>query len=912
MSQNTVSRYQVIDEIGRGGMATVYRAFDPMFKRDVAVKVMAGEHLMDKTLRARFEREAQTIAALEHPAIVPVYDFGEDNGRLYLVMRIMTGGTLTDRLRRGSLSINDTSQILQRIGGALERAHDKGIIHRDLKPSNILFDSYGDAFLADFGIARLTESTVTLTGQAVVGTPAYMSPEQIHGDMKIDGRSDIYALGVICFEMLTGQRPYQDATPAKVMMKHIIDPVPDIREVNHNLPEGVAVVIARTMAKAPDDRFSKATEMTDTLDAIARPGTPVLVPTTQPSPDAPILHDQPKTPAPPPVLPADPDAPTMLADETVIPELVPSTEVSPPDIKPVPEPAVPYTSSPAELAPETEVARPEFPTKPAQETRRSLTIPLIIAGMAAIFVVAIFGIILAATGVFAPGEDESTATPEPEQVASGLGTDIDEPTVAPDEAEPTRPPAPTVEFTLSDSIQLMKEASDLFEEGALDAALVRASRAIELAPEFAEHYFQRSEMYFQVEDFGPALDDLNRAIELEPTAKYYLQRGVLHRRNGDQDQAIADFQQAIELDPDNPEPFIDLAIVFRQIDDFGAALEMSNMAVEIDPYNSRALNVRSRALKQLGDTQAALADGLRSYWLDPDNWRVLDNLSDIYAWHLGNPEEGIKYFALAIDLFPDDAWRYADRAILFGDIGDGEAALADLETAIELDPNTAWYYVQKGVTLRDMFDDIEGAMINFEAAMAVDPGDPDPFDERARTYSDYLGDYEAAIVEINRAIELDPGEAWRYQFRAQQLQDMGDIDAALADYLRATELDTAEAWTFIDLGYFYFDVLGEEELAIDAWNIAVEMEPDNPEVYLARYAYFAYVIEDREAAVAELDRCLMRNSEHAWCYWERAWFHNEIGEVEAAKRDFEAFMEYVDEEECPDCVQDAFNYLAEN
>jgi serine/threonine-protein kinase len=179
MSQDNVSRYQVVEEIGRGGMATVYRAFDPMFKRDVAVKIMSGELLQDPLLRARFEREAQTIAALEHPAIVPVYDFGEDAGRLFLVMRYMDGGTLTDRLSQGSLSIAETTSILARIGGALERAHQKGIIHRDLKPSNILFDSYNDAFLADFGIARLTESSVTLTGDAVIGTPAYITPTRL-------------------------------------------------------------------------------------------------------------------------------------------------------------------------------------------------------------------------------------------------------------------------------------------------------------------------------------------------------------------------------------------------------------------------------------------------------------------------------------------------------------------------------------------------------------------------------------------------------------------------------------------------------------------------------------------------------------------------------------------------------------
>jgi serine/threonine-protein kinase len=180
----------------------------------------------------------------------------------------MTGGTLADRLQAGALSVSETAAILQRIGSALERAHEKGVVHRDLKPSNIMFDDYGDAFLADFGIARLVEGAVTLTGESVIGTPAYMSPEQIHGDKEIDGRSDIYALGVICFEMLTGEPPYQDSTPAKVMMRHVIDPVPQIRQARPDLPEGMDTLIARTMAKEPDERYARAGEVADSLSSL--------------------------------------------------------------------------------------------------------------------------------------------------------------------------------------------------------------------------------------------------------------------------------------------------------------------------------------------------------------------------------------------------------------------------------------------------------------------------------------------------------------------------------------------------------------------------------------------------------------------------------------------------------------------
>ncbi|NHZ71772.1 MAG: protein kinase, partial [Aquificales bacterium] len=275
-------RYEIITEIGRGGMATVYRAHDPRFKREVALKLLPLHMTQDPMFRARFQREAETIAALEHPAIVPVYDYGEQDGQLFLVMRLMTGGSLADKLQDGALPIADVVHITERIGMALDRAHDLGIIHRDLKPENILFDRYGDAYLADFGIARLAESSATLTGTGLIGTPAYMSPEQIEQieGKQVDGRTDIYALGIILFEMLTGQKPYKADTPAMLLVKKMTEPALRIIDVAPDLPPMCEVAISRAMAKNVDDRFAKASEVTETLKgkslAPITPETPVL------------------------------------------------------------------------------------------------------------------------------------------------------------------------------------------------------------------------------------------------------------------------------------------------------------------------------------------------------------------------------------------------------------------------------------------------------------------------------------------------------------------------------------------------------------------------------------------------------------------------------------------------------------
>jgi serine/threonine protein kinase len=266
-----IGRYEIEDELGRGGMATVYKACDPLFEREVAVKVLPAAMLHDPKFRKRFEREGKLIARLEHNAIVPVYDFGEQEGQPYIVMRLMTGGDLGQRIRSGTLTREEIGKILTRLGGGLDVAHTNGVIHRDLKPGNVLFDSYGDAFLSDFGIARMMESGTTLTGTGgIIGTPAYMSPEQIQGDKDIDGRSDIYSLGVILFLMLSGEMPFDGDTPGNIMLKHVLDPVPDISLKRPDISPGMSRVIAKAMAKNPDDRFQSAREMAVAYEAATR------------------------------------------------------------------------------------------------------------------------------------------------------------------------------------------------------------------------------------------------------------------------------------------------------------------------------------------------------------------------------------------------------------------------------------------------------------------------------------------------------------------------------------------------------------------------------------------------------------------------------------------------------------------
>ncbi len=267
MMLTKIGRYQIKEELGRGGMATVYLAHDPRFNRDVAIKLLPHELLHHPTFRTRFEREAKIVAALDIPAIVPVYDYGEEDGQPYLVMRHMAGGTLADRLENGVLSLAETVKLVNALAPALDEAHAQNIIHRDLKPSNILFDHQGNPFVSDFGTALMTQipEKLTETGGSV-GTPAYMSPEQIRGERTLDGRSDVYALGIVAFEALSGKHPYQTDTPIGVAVKHIIDPIPRILDTQPNLPAGCQTALTRAMAKNREDRFPTATAFARALD----------------------------------------------------------------------------------------------------------------------------------------------------------------------------------------------------------------------------------------------------------------------------------------------------------------------------------------------------------------------------------------------------------------------------------------------------------------------------------------------------------------------------------------------------------------------------------------------------------------------------------------------------------------------
>jgi serine/threonine protein kinase len=259
MTISQIGRYEVETELTQGGMGIIFLARDPYIQRQVVVKVLMYSRTLDEVYREFFQREAEVIAALEHPCIVPIYDFGWHGEQPYIVMRYMSEGSLDDRLAKGEIKLTEMAHILKRVSEALDAAHAKNIIHRDVKPSNILFDGTGEAFLSDFGIAK-SKPITDEEGEWLVGTPAYMSPEQVKGET-VDGRSDVYALGVTLYRLLTGQLPFSSNSTTALVNAHVDKPIPDVRKVKANIPAVWQEVVAKAMAKDPNERYPTAGDL---------------------------------------------------------------------------------------------------------------------------------------------------------------------------------------------------------------------------------------------------------------------------------------------------------------------------------------------------------------------------------------------------------------------------------------------------------------------------------------------------------------------------------------------------------------------------------------------------------------------------------------------------------------------------
>ncbi|MCL6649632.1 MAG: serine/threonine protein kinase [Chloroflexi bacterium] len=302
-----IGGYEIVEQLGRGGMAAVYRAVQTSLNRSVALKVLPPSLALDPTFVERFRREATAAASLQHPNILPIYDFGQDGDFFYIAMMLVLGGTLRERI--GRLPLPLAVRLASQIADALDYAHQRGIVHRDVKPSNILMAREDWAMLSDFGIARLVEAQgLTSTGMGI-GTPEYMSPEQALGQ-PVDGRSDIYALGIVLYEMIAGRQPFSGPDSFSIVRQQIEAPLPKLSAVVPAVPAALEAIVEKATQKDPARRYQSANELKAALDGFARGTTSRVSDPTVPlaatvmAPATPVPH--PPAPPPPPAAAAPP------------------------------------------------------------------------------------------------------------------------------------------------------------------------------------------------------------------------------------------------------------------------------------------------------------------------------------------------------------------------------------------------------------------------------------------------------------------------------------------------------------------------------------------------------------------------------------------------------------------------------
>ena len=312
-----VGSYRIMEKLGRGGMATVYKAYHANLDRYVALKVLHPAFLEDPNFLARFQREARLVAKLEHQNIVPVYDFADHEEQPYLVMKYIEGETLKAHLNRGRLSVEMVWDVVNAVGAGLAHAHNEGILHRDIKPSNVIVASDGKIYLADFGLARIAElGESTLSGDMIMGTPQYISPEQAKGEKDLDNRTDIYSFAVMLYEMVVGQVPFSSDTPFSIIHDHIYSPLPLPHLVNPSVPDEVERVLLKALAKEREDRHENVEALSQAFKQAWEDSNVDMAEVTMTSP---IRNIAPALTPPPTIPPVSTVVQEAKAEETTVP-----------------------------------------------------------------------------------------------------------------------------------------------------------------------------------------------------------------------------------------------------------------------------------------------------------------------------------------------------------------------------------------------------------------------------------------------------------------------------------------------------------------------------------------------------------------------------------------------------------------
>ena len=935
--------YRVVGPLGEGGMAAVYKAYQASMDRYVALKVLPQYFARDPEFVGRFAQEAKVLAKLQHLHILAVHDFGEADGYTFIVMPFVETGTLADLLGGEPLPLSHIQQIVSQVGGALGYAHLQGVVHRDVKPSNVLVDRQGNCLLTDFGIAKMVEGTMAFTQTGgIIGTPAYMSPEQILGE-KLDGRSDIYSLGVLLYEMAAGRPPFRAETPPAIFVKHLHDPLPPPHIYNPDIPDGVERVILKALCKDREDRFETMDEM---VTALAK-GIAGQLPT---------------------VLARDPDdGPELPAAR----ERLPGTELAQPPTKR-----------------RKEARKQKEARKPKERVERHM--PRwgwwAIGGLALVALIVALVVLLGPDGtaeddapeipggtetpgavvaeatkvVTAGGAEEKSAEGWDfevrvssssdwshvtlllwpggyivrertlEEGGEGLETEMTDRTIVLNQdiglaevgnwvyvnktitlSEP--PPGEMIEFeiergcvgfvevevyNLATGSSILVGRSD--DDGACEGASILGVTVDDLltdspSPLPAESpgkaIYREGVRLKEQGDWDEAMAKFDEALELgwESADLYYRRAWVCHQMTHSGrcslEQALADYSAAIDLNPDDASYLGDRGWAYLHWREYELAIADLTRAIELNPGEASFYGARGEAYGELGDWAAALEDHGRAIELEPDNGERYVTRGWTYR-RMGEFDLAEADFAAAVELAPEEPWAWGQRGLFYREEGRYQLALDSLDQAIELESGTGEYHATRAWVYQWM-GEFELAIADSTTAIEREPENVWFRRDRGTIYREQ-GDYQAALDDLNAAIEMAPDYSELLANRSDIYREMGEFDLALADLDRAIEMNPEESWHWRQRGWLFRD-MGDVEATLAGFDKAIELGHDDSHVYAER-AWIYWEMGEHDVAIADWTAAIEMQPGQAWHWWDRAWAYDHVGDYDAAKADFWAFL----------------------
>jgi len=906
---HTLGAYKLVERLGQGGMATVYKAYEAALDRYVAIKILRQYFAHHPEVMQRFRREAKAIARLNHPNIVPIHGYGEEGDLAYIAMRHVEGGTL--KQARGQVFQPERAvRLLLQIVRALAYAHQRGIVHRDIKPSNVLLSEGDWPLITDYGLAKMVEVTSQLTGSGVgMGTPMYMSPEQGQG-IEIDHRTDIYSVGIMLYEMLTGDVPFQADTPMAIVIKHISAPMPMPRQINPEIPQVLERIILKATAKSPDDRYQTAEELIVALeqslfvlgdgtedgsgiDKISQEAAKTTVAKVQ----APVL---------------DQDKDKRLEQNYIdglsaywiknwdkAQAYFQAVVAEHPDYKDVADLLAEVEShlklgtlyqqaqaamdnedwSGAQAALEELIAEDseyEDAADMLQEVSSKLRIAELYTQAEQLYqakkwqaVISVFERIEA----IEPGYDPDGLLPDAKRLLSEeeLEKELDE--------------------LYRQALEAMKEghweqAGELLEQVKLERPDFRDTAQLleRIAAETIEVSLpdtERISWLRKVPVWGWAVAGL---------AVLVLLVGVIGSSaglfGGKSIPAAAPTEAAsaadVEVEPEEPselsgQEYYDLGVSLIYQEDYQGAFNALEMALDQGYETSELYTKMGWALTRLEENETAITVYSKAIELDPlveENWR--ERGWSNYA--LGNYEAAIEDFEKTIELNPEDASPYWGKASSYRSMGKSGEALQFLTSAIESFPGKPGLYNARGWVYFEDFEEYELAISDLSTAIELHPEGPYNYYFRGYIFQ-HAGRVDEARVDFEKVMELT-GEDPSFEYHSFVAQWLAEYEAAVVE---ESEQWTADQW--VNSGWEYLDD-GDYEAAMKSFDRALELNPEDGQAWWGR-ALVQRAQGEYQASVQALGEAIEMAPNLGGLYVDRGWIYFEqFGEVEQALDDF--------------------------